>query len=412
MTRSELLSLFGKNISDFRVVYPNGGVYSAERYARLFTSELSSSSGCVLEVGDDKKAEDGDLIVFGNTKFGGSDVAARHGYEIKAEGGKLYINAECMVGWDAALEYLTGKMFASGDVDIAEGFTASGAGTPDGDGKYFDQKTGEYRVIFNNILGNCDTSLYPTPTRNQMAAELHLEFSPDVIALQECSANSRGASSYIKTLNEHGYAEVIVKVTNSTGNNSTPLLYRTDVLDIVDSGYHLYDDGAGDNSKSITWAVFKDKKGTDTFAVFSTHFYYTSDDKGNAARIIDAKEITDLAAQVSSKYGCAVIAGGDLNCALSSQPYQNLLKGGWTDAQKVAAVTENLKSWHSYPEYNKELKLYDTMTLPTGEYSGAIDHCILYNPSTVKVNLFNIVTEEYALLSADHCPVLVDFTIN
>ena len=116
-----------------------------------------------------------------------------------------------------------------------------------------------------------EQALYANDARNQMLAELHTEYSPDFLCLQECSSNSRGASSYITTMVRNGYLEVAVTVNNKDGVNYTPLLYRADKFTLVDSGYHLYSDGANDKSKSITWGVFDDKATGARFAGMSTH---------------------------------------------------------------------------------------------------------------------------------------------
>ena len=58
-----------------------------------------------------------------------------------------------------------------------------------------------------------------------------------------------------------------VTVTNSYKTNYTPLFYNKDRLKVIDSGYHLYSDGANDKSKSITWAVFEDISNGKRFAV-------------------------------------------------------------------------------------------------------------------------------------------------
>ena len=50
--------------------------------------------------------------------------------------------------------------------------------------------------------------------------------------------------------------------------------------------------------------------------------------------------------------------------------------------------------------------------MPTSTYDNAIDHALLYNGDNVTVNIFKIMTLEYTLISADHCPVLVDFDIS
>lgn len=407
-------TVIGADVTDYGVVYLKGTLYSAERSARVFANCLADKSGYVLPVTASTvtAAPTSRTIFFGSADSSGSEVTQRHGFSVRAEGTCLYVAAECEIGYAAALEYLTEELFVGDDVTVGADFSHTGtAALTDGGDKYIDQRLGTYRVIFHNILGNCDTSLYPTQTRNQMAAELHHEYDPDFICLQECSDNSRGASSYITTMVKWGWLEVPVTVTNSNKINYTPLLYKKDKFTVVESGYHLYSDGANDKSKSITWGVFDDKATGKRVAVLSTHFYWTSDELGKSARIKDAEQITSIAKMISDKYDCPVIAGGDLNCNISSDPIRNMLAAGFRDIYDIATKSEDITSHHAYPEYNKELKYYDTMTFPSGSYSKAIDHAVVWNDAKFTAKLFEIITDDYALLSADHCPVMVDFDL-
>ena len=42
------------------------------------------------------------------------------------------------------------------------------------------QSYGSYRVLFNNILGNCDQELYPVAKRNEMLLEIYKSYAPDL----------------------------------------------------------------------------------------------------------------------------------------------------------------------------------------------------------------------------------------
>lgn len=402
-------TVLGADISEYSIVYGKNDVYSAERYARLFRYELSNSAGYELELKNDVKKDDGSAreIIFGVTAHGGEAVETKHGFSVSAEGNRLYVSAECYEGYAALLDYLTGTLFKGDKVEIADGFSYSGAAVPE-DKTDIETRAGEYRVIFNNVHG-AHVDEYPIRTRNLMQAELHLEYLPDVIGLQE-SADS--VASYHTFIKKNGYAEVSVKVTNSNGVNYTPLLYLKDKFDIVDKGYYLYSDGAGDKSKSVTWAVFKDKASGDVFAVGSTHFYWTSDDLGKSARLKDAEQLAELAKEISAKYNCPFIVGGDYNCNISSDPIKKLYGGGFENLQKISPDTMDITTHHAYAPYDGDLELYLVPVIPTKAYSSAIDHAFVYNKSTMTPKMFRVILHDYTLLSSDHCPVMVDFDIN
>ncbi len=405
-------TLLGTSLADYSIVYAKNDVYSAERFARLFHNELSTSAGFELGLKADSSAgrdDDGSKreILFGKTSHGGDEVDTKHGFSVRASGSKLYVSAECMEGYAAAYKYLTETLFKGDKVEIADGFTYNGVAEPE-DKAVIENRSGEYRVIFNNVHG-AHVNEYPIATRNIMQAELHIEYLPDVIGLQESAPSVASYHTFIK---KYGYAEVSVNVTNSTGVNYTPLFYLKDKLDIVESGYYLYDDGAGDKSKSVTWAVFKDKATGDVFAVGATHFYWTSDDLGKSARIKDAAQLADLAKKITDKHGCPFIVGGDYNCNINSDPIKNLYKAGFENLQKLSPETVDITTHHSYSPYNEELGLYLDAIYPTKPYSSAIDHALVYNKSTMTPKLFSVLLHEYTLLSSDHCPVMVDFDIN
>ena len=407
--------LLGADLTDYEITYCKTALYSAELTARYFADTVADGSGFMLPIraiqNNGVNTTDREIL-FGAADETGAAVTERHGFSVLAKGTKLYVSAECELGYAAALKYLTGTLFKGDNIEIPEGFSYTGSYTEfSGNLQYVEKRLGTYRVLFNNIYGNCDTSLYPAPTRNQMLAELHTEYSPDFLCLQECSSNSRGASSYITTMVRNGYLEVVVTVNNKDGVNYTPLLYRADKFTLVDSGYHLYSDGANDKSKSITWGVFDDKATGARFAVMSTHFYWTSDDLGQSARLKDADQIDTLAGQIAQKYGCPVIAGGDLNCNVSSTPIRNMLGSGFSDIQKIAEKTENSNTHHSYATFDEARKFYAMISYPSGDYSKAIDHAFVWNSARFSAKLFAVLTDEYALLSTDHCPILVDFDI-
>ena len=403
-------TILGADIKEYRIVYAKTDIYSAERYARLFANELATKAGFSLELKADTSAKNDSAsreIVFGVGNRGGEAVTVRHGYSVKTDGNKLYIIAECMEGYEAAYAYLTETLFKGDSVEIASGFAHTGTAEPE-DKQDIENRAGEYRVIFNNVHG-AHVDEYPIETRNQMQAELHYEYLPDVIGLQE---NAPSVSTYISRMTKFGYTPVPTKPTNSNKQDYTAMLYRADKLDIVEHGWYLYDDGAGDKSKSVAWAVFKDKASGDVFAVGSTHFYWTSDDLGKSARLKDAAQLAALVKQITGKHNCPMIVGGDFNCNINSDPIKNLYSAGFENLQKISPDTMDITTHHSYSPWNAELNLYIDVVTPTKAYSSAIDHALVYNKSTLNPKMWRVILHDYSLLSTDHCPVMVDFDIN
>ena len=80
-----------------------------------------------------------------------------------------------------------------------------------------------------------------------------------------------------------------------------------------------------------------------------------------------------------------------------------------TDVFTVAEKKENVKTHHSYPEYDKVNKLYINPVMPSGGHDKSIDQFFVSKNSGVRIKLYEVVTDLYSLLSTDHCPMVVDF---
>lgn len=414
-------SILGASLDQYRIVYPENEVYAAERTARLFASFLKKNLAVNLKVISDTKAAEDDSnaydIVFGKTTVGGESVTTRHGWTVKATGKKLLVSSECYLGYEALYEYMTERLFLGEKVSIDEGFTASGTARTEKfeDGtEYVDNHTGDYRVMFTNILGIRDSDEATVKLRTRMIAEVALEYAADVIAVQECCPRSRGTNGYDGVLTANGYKEADVKFVNSAKNNYTPIFYRPDRLEQLESGYKIYP--STNNTKSYTWVVFKDLSNGKVFAVLGTHFKYTGGSASSSIQTGSVGLVNTAVKQITDKYKCPVMVGGDLNCTNTSEPFKAFLSLGFTDTHTLADRNEDRETEHGYPGYDSSLGIYNTGKFPSGKYSAAIDHALLYTgegaPGNVKVHVFDVVTDDYAIKGSDHCPIFVDFDIN
>ena len=209
-------------------------------------------------------------------------------------------------------------------------------------------------------------------------------------------------------MDELGYTEVPVNIND---NNATPLFFRQNRVRLIDSGYLRFTQVNKDASKGLTWAVFETNATKETFAVISTHYWWQSDDAQDTLdRESNARETLSTVAMITEKYNCPVILGGDFNCNPSSTPYGIITKGGMRDVQSWAKKTENMHTHHTYPTYDAEKGLWDDPVYPAANYSRSIDH--IFATGNLTPVRFDVVTDLYAILSSDHCPLVFDFDIN
>lgn len=410
--KDSYLSCLGEPIEHYRIVIPANADIAVTRCAKKVSAHLSKLTGVVYDVLTDDVATDSGTyeILIGKTTRT-TLTPDPYSYEIVASGKALQICADSWYGYENATDVFVGDIvYLRNPADIKEGAKYSKHLTSElkqSNSALF-EKNGGVRILLHNIWGN--TSTGAMEDRMLQTAALYELYSPDVIGLQEGSPNAR--AEILPLLAELGYTEVPAKATNSSKNNYTPLLYRADTVKLIDCGYRLYAGQNDSGSKGLTWAVFETVATGERFGAISTHFWWQSDDASDTLdRESNAREMLDTIAQIQIAYNCPVIGGGDFNCNASSSPYAILTAGGLTDVQSATKVTENISTHHSYPTYNEDAKLWEDPIYPTANYSRAIDH-VFATTESITVGRFDIVTDLYALLSGDHCPMIVDFDLH
>lgn len=409
------LSCLGEPIENYRIVIPADADIAVQRCAVSVADHLTKLTGCVYEILTDDVATDSGAyeILIGKTSRT-TVTPDEYSYEIVASGKTLQICADSWYAYEDAIDVFTGDIvYLRKPADIAEGARYSKHLTSELEktSPSLLSRDGEVRVLIHNIWGN--TSEGQIADRMRQTAILYEGYAPDVIGLQECSPGSRGGNnSIIKLLGEIGYTEVPAQSTNSAKNNYTPLLYNPETVKLIDYGYRLYEGQNDSGSKGLTWGVFETVKTGETFAVLSTHYWWQSDDAQDTLdRESNARESLDTIAQIQAKYNCPVILGGDFNCNPSSGPYAILTAGGLKDVQANTTQTENSHTHHTYPTYNEKTGLWDDPIYPASNYARSIDH-IFSTKDNITIKRFDVVTDLYALLSSDHCPLIVDFDLN
>jgi endonuclease/exonuclease/phosphatase family metal-dependent hydrolase len=176
----------------------------------------------------------------------------------------------------------------------------------------------------------------------------------------------------------------------------------------------LYDGELNDvDSKSVTWALLRDKENGNSFIAAATHLFWQHGDEGDAGRVRNADQVYGLAKKLCEKYNVPFILGGDYNCKFGSAAITRFDENGFINVHDNASLADNINTCHSYPKFSEELGIYESTVQDFGDYhKRAIDHVYAYNiKETTKFNRFKIIDELFALEASDHCPVMVDFNL-
>jgi len=230
---------------------------------------------------------------------------------------------------------------------------------------------------------------------------------PDVITFQECEPDTFRAEvpSIIERFS-HKYTEAAGEFANK---NFTPVFYRHERFTLVDSGFHVYSGLNDIESKSVTWAVLKDKNDGKVTAFASTHFWFRARDKQDEEqRRENAREAAGICRGIAEKYGCPEILAGDLNsCDLNGQGlggYLQMLDEGFADVRHTAKITTDSHTEHYYPPRDENGNY-----IPGEKPNHTLDY--IFTMGEVKAESFAVITTDAALAASDHCPLTAVFEI-
>jgi len=244
----------------------------------------------------------------------------------------------------------------------------------------------------------------PSEYRNKLITSLVNEFDADVCMFQECGpGTTRVGDAPLPSLLKDKYTEVCPEVAS---DNYTPVFFKTDKYNVIDSQYFCYDGFNDYNSKSVTWAVLEDKLTLKRVAVVSTHFWWMfRGEEDNQQRLQNVAQLKECCDKIVAQYDVPVIIGGDLNNGKNAEqgdmPYHAMLKEGFCDIRLTANETTDILTHHDYPILNEE-GIYEKGAFP----ERILDYIFTYGKSAIKAQKFEILVSQKALDSSDHCPLL------
>ena len=245
---------------------------------------------------------------------------------------------------------------------------------------------------------------------------VYRELIPDVIGGQEVSA-------LMADLLKEGFQSEPVDYTLIWGR-FTPILYRSDKLDLIDSEFGTYPetiqgfDGCFNNSRTKSWnlAVFRLKSSRKMFVFVTTHLWWKANPTepghigqpwcqigSDEAREQQIAIVWEKIKEYRERYQCPAILVGDMNTAYHSKAMRFIRDQGFRHAHDIATdyAEESVGYHYCFPDgYRTQ---YDDRPFET-----AIDHIYVIGESEGAVKRFERYSPEYYYPISDHSPAYID----
>ena len=259
-------------------------------------------------------------------------------------------------------------------------------------------------TLYNQNVWNHNPSEY----RNGLIRTLVSQYDADICTFQECGpTTTRAGKAPLPELLKDAYQEVCPEMADK---NFTPVFFKKEKFLLENSGYFLYDGFNDANSKSVTWAILKEKSTSFIFAVISTHFWWKFHSPVDfTQRISNAEQLKAKCDEIVQKYNVPIIIGGDFNNGKDSiqgdEPYKLMLSYGFNDIRLSADKKTDVYTHHGYPILGE-----NDMYMPSADFDCIIDFIFTYGKNIPKAEKFDIITTDSSLASSDHCPLIGYFS--
>lgn len=405
-----------KELYEYSLVIPENATASENLIAYTLRYHLITNYGFDLSVIKDSDTPVKNEILIGKTNRSTVTPDVNY-YTVSAKNGKLEIAANGALGYENLMNYITTKLFRTGEnkkYTLEENFLANEPITPSTDNGSFlaGNHTGDVRFMTYNVYGYGEGA--PVNIRIHLQIELIKSYMPDIVGFQEYTDVYH--TGLTPLLLELGYTQVTVdtEIDGVVYKNFTPMFYRADKLTQKASGFNIQtNSNPNELSKTTTWASFETTDGKKVSAI-ATHFMWSGDNKvPNHAQLRKehAEYVAALSAELKQTYGAPVIFGADMNCNSASEPSLILLEGGLALAQEIAPEgrKNDNNGHHAHASYDKVNNYFTSYSIPRGKYTASIDH--IYVTEGTTVTAFATLCSEYAVFSSDHSPLIVDVTL-
>ncbi len=234
-------------------------------------------------------------------------------------------------------------------------------------------------------------------SRTPLVAENIRKYNPDSFGLQE--ADEGWMERLPALMTEYAYIG-IGRNSNKGGGEASPVFYKKDKFDLLDSGTFWLSRTPDRASKGwdamfkrvCTYAVLKDKETGFTYAHFNAHF----DHLGVIARLESVAVVAEKIKEIAP--GIPVVFSGDLNDYEGADMYARVLESGLKDTKYLAEnVSGGNVTYHGYSDLV--------------EKEAPIDF-IFANSFATDVENYAVISEKVnGIYASDHHPVVATITM-
>ena len=374
----DTLTLNGKPISDYRIVYADKSVYM-ESAAKKLCSLISEKVGVEMEIVSDATENLRNLpeLIVGETNRAtdSSSAVGKNCAVFSSEGNSIRIIGDSANNTIRGVEaFVREYMSGSGGVNAAVPDKKSVGLGADAD----------YTVMSFNIL-------YSDPEeRVHLTAQAILDVMPDSVGIQEFTEKWKPLLD--EKLGQY-YARVGEEI-KAGYNIYNVIYYRKDKFKLIETGQLWLSDTPGKVSKlttsnqyrAVTYALLEDIATGERFMHYNTHLDIVRVAAGDQLKILQ-----NITAECEYPY----IVTGDFNIDYTWNLYENMQRT-WYDSRKLAAVTDD-------PQIDYCM-VVDSIVV--SEYH------VMDEPYPSKKQFEAGQTKGYDTYISDHWPVYIKFNIN
>ena len=399
----EKWTIGGNELKNYKIVYAED--VSREQMLTL-RNNIAKKTGWFLDVVSDAAPEvyEYEILIGDTNRIESSQVEpSALNFTVKTVGDKLVIKSGGSHSFELLMENFD-ELVIQGleNIKMGDGYENVGDFYDDPNSVLM-HKNANIRILDANVQANLsgymedDTAAFGFDRRLEIFFAALDFYQPTVVGLQEfCMSWYNGLETYqdidkweiLKFRNPNLPTEYVL----------TTIMYRKDLLTLVDSGMTYYSAFNNGRCRAITWAVLKDNATGKEFCFISTHWDGGNGDINGETEntMVQVEELSSFVKEMSEKY--PVFTTGDFN----RNEYTNAFKTYLSNIKSVDAMygaEQRLNVLGSYHGWGK-----DTAS------AGSCDHITATKDTTVLK--FETLMYNQQIYASDHAWLIADIKFN